>query len=81
MLKRLFLEQQQVICAMLLEDGDKCSLMPFTGTDGITTIEELVEILKYLYQAIEILSGKLYPAISMMLPNKTVFNGIAYFRQ
>ena len=43
MLKR-FLEQQQAICAMLLEDGDNRTLMP--STDKIATVEELVEILK-----------------------------------
>ena len=36
MLKR-FLEQQQAICAMLLEDGDNQSLMP--STDEIATME------------------------------------------
>ena len=36
MLKR-FLEQQQAICAMLLEDGDNRSLMP--STDEIATME------------------------------------------
>ena len=65
MLKR-FLEQQQAICAMLLEDGDNRSLMP--STDEITTMEELVEILKHFYEATEILSGELYPTIGVVFP-------------
>ena len=65
MLKR-FLEQQQAICAMLLEDGDNRSLMP--STDEIATMEELVEILKHFYQATEILSGELYPTIGVVFP-------------
>ena len=47
MLKR-FLEQQQAICAMLLEDGDNQTLMP--STDEIATMEELVEILKHFFK-------------------------------
>ena len=65
MLKR-FIEQQQAICAMLLEDGDNRSLMP--STDKITIIEELVEILKHFYQAAEILIGELYPTIGVVFP-------------
>ena len=65
MLKR-FLEQQQAICAMLLEDGDNRTLMP--STDEIATMEELVEILKHFYQATEILSGELYPTIGVVFP-------------
>ena len=65
MLKR-FIEQQQAICAMLLEDGDNRSLMP--STDEIATMEELVEILKHFYQATEILSGELYPTIGVVFP-------------
>ena len=65
MLKR-FLEQQQAICAMLLEDGDNRTLMP--STDEIATMEELVGILKHVYQATEILSGELYPTIGVVFP-------------
>ena len=65
MLKR-FLEQQQAICAMLLEDGDNQTLMP--STNEIATIEELVEILKHFYQATEILSRELYPTIGVVFP-------------
>jgi len=63
MLKR-FLEQQQAICTMLLEDGDNRSLMP--STDEVTTLEELVKILEHFYQATEIFSGELYPTIGVV---------------
>jgi len=62
MLKR-FLEQQQVICAILLEDGDNRSLMP--TMDEITTIEELAKISEHFYQVI---SGELYSAIGVVFP-------------
>ena len=65
MLKR-FLEQQQAICAMLLEDGDNRALMP--STDEISTMEELVKILEHFYQATEIFSGELYPTIGVVYP-------------
>ena len=65
MLKR-FLEQQQAICAMLLEDGDNRSLM--SSTDEISIIEELVKILEHFYQATEIFSGELYPTIGVVFP-------------
>ena len=65
MLKR-FIEQQEAICAMLLEDGDNRSLMP--SMDEITIIEELIEILKHFYQATEILSAELYPTIGVVFP-------------
>ena len=65
MLKR-FLEQQQAICAMLLEDGDNRTLMP--STDELATMEEFVEILKHFYQATEILGGELYPTIGVVFP-------------
>ena len=65
MLKR-FLEQQQAICAMLLEDRDNRSLMP--SPEEIATMEELVEILKHFYDATKILSGELYPTIGVVFP-------------
>ena len=65
MLKR-FLEQQQAICATLLDDGGNRSLMP--STDEIATMEELVKILEHFYQATEIFSGELYPTIGVVFP-------------
>ena len=79
MLKR-FLEQQQAICAMLLEDGDNRLLMP--STEEISTMEELVEILKHFYDANEILSGELYPIIGVVFPIlNPFFNSVTSFRQ
>ena len=62
MLKR-FLEQQQAICAMLLENEDNPSLMP-----SPYTMEELVEILKHFYDATKILSGELCSTIGVVFP-------------
>ena len=65
MLKR-FLEQQQAICAMLLEDGDNRSLMP--STNEIATMEEFVKIF----------SGELYPTIGVVFP---ILNHVTSYRQ
>ena len=51
---------------MLLDDGENRSLMP--SVDEIVTIEELNLILKYFYQATEILSRELYPIIGVVSP-------------
>ena len=54
-----FTEQQQAVCAVLLEDGGDCILMP--SSNEFAVIEELVDILKPFNDATEILSGDLYP--------------------
>ena len=46
--------------------GDNRSLMP--SPEEISTMEKLVEILKHFYDAIEILSGELYPTIGVVFP-------------
>ena len=64
-----FTEQQQAVCAVLLEDGGDRILMP--SSSEFAVIEELVDILKPFNDATEILSGDLYPTLGIVQP---VFN-------
>ena len=61
-----FIEQQQAVCAVLLEDGGDRVLMP--SATEFSVIEELVDILKPFNDATEILSGDLYPTIGIVQP-------------
>ena len=61
-----FIEQQQAVCAVLLEDGADCVLMP--SSTEFAVIEELVDILKPFNDATEILSGDLYPTLGIVQP-------------
>ena len=63
-----FVEQQQAICAALLESSsrDDRHLMP---TDAeISVAEELIVVLKAFHDATEIISGEKYPTIEMVRP-------------
>ena len=61
-----FTEQQQAVCAVLLEDGGDRILMP--SSNEFAVIEELVDILKPFNDATEILSGDLYPTLGIVQP-------------
>ena len=61
-----FIEQQQAVCAVLLEDGGDRVLMP--SSTEFAVIEELVDILKPFNDATEILSGDLYPTLGIVQP-------------
>ena len=61
-----FIEQQQTVCAVLLEDGGDHVLMP--SSTEFTVIEELVDILKPFNDVTEILSGDLYPTLGIVQP-------------
>ena len=61
-----FIEQQQAVCAVLLEDGGDRVLMP--SSNEFAVIEQLVDILKPFNDATEILSGDLYPALGIVQP-------------
>ena len=61
-----FTEQQQAVCAVLLEDGGDRILMP--SSVEFAVIEELVDILKPFNDATEILSGDLYPTLGIVQP-------------
>ena len=61
-----FMEQQQAVCAVLLEDGGDRVLMPSSTEFAI--IEQLVDILKPFNDATEILSGDLYPTLGIVQP-------------
>jgi len=63
-----FIEQQQPVCAVLLESQrrDDRQLMP---TDNeISTAEELVAVLEAFNDATEIVSGEKYPTIGIVKP-------------
>ena len=63
-----FIEQQQAICAVLLESSsrDDRHLMP---TDAeISVAEELIVVLKAFHDATEIISGEKYPTIGIVKP-------------
>ena len=65
-----FTEQQQAVCAVLLEDGGDRILMP--SSSEFAVIEELVDyVLKPFNDATETLSGDLYPTLGIVQP---VFN-------
>ena len=61
-----FIEQQQAVCAVLLEDGGDRVLMP--SSNEFAVIEELLDILKPFNDATEILSGDLYPTLGIVQP-------------
>ena len=63
-----FIEQQQAICAVMLEGSsrDDRHLMP---TDAeISVAEELIVVLKAFHDATEIISGEKYPTIGIVKP-------------
>jgi len=64
-----FTEQQQAVCAVLLEDGGDRVLMP--SSTEFTVIEELVKILKSFDDATDILGGEAYPTLGII---QTVFH-------
>ena len=49
-----FIEQQQAICAVFLENRDATQFMP--SDDEISAAQELVEMLEVFYSATEIVS-------------------------
>ena len=61
-----FIEQQQAICAVLLEDCGDHVLMP--SATEFAVVEELVDILKPFNNATEILSGDIYPTLGIVQP-------------
>jgi len=61
-----FTEQQQAVCAVLLEDGGDRVLMP--SSTEFAVIEELVKILKPFDDATDILSGEAYPTLGIIQP-------------
>ena len=64
MLKR-FIEQQQPICAVFLEDRDARQFMP---SDDEISAAELVAVLEVFHSATEIVSGETYPTLGIVLP-------------
>jgi len=54
------------VCAVLLEDGSDCILMP--STTEFAAIEELMKILKPFDDATDILSGETYPTLGIIQP-------------
>ena len=65
MIERI-LEQQTAICAVLMENRSDRSLLP--STDDFTVLEELVNVLRPIQQATELLSGSKYATVSCMFP-------------
>ena len=65
MLKR-FIEQQQAICAVFLEDQEARQFIP--SDDELSAAEELVAVLEVFNNATEIISGEKYPTLGMVLP-------------
>ena len=59
-----FTEQQQAVCAALLEDGGDRILMP--SSNEFAVIEELAVILKPFNDATAISSGDLYPTLGIV---------------
>ena len=60
-----FIEQQQAVCAVLLEDGGDCVLMP-TSTEF--AVIGLGNIVKLFSDITERLSGDLYPTLGSVQP-------------
>ena len=61
-----FIEQQQAICAVLLDSRADRQLMP--TDEEISIVEELIVILKSFREGTEIMSGEKYPSLGMVLP-------------
>jgi len=61
-----FTEQQQAVCAVLLEDGGDRVLMP--SSPEFAVIEELVKILKPFDDATDVLSSEAYPTLGIIQP-------------
>ena len=61
-----FIEQQQAICAVFLENQDASQFM--LSDDEISAAEELVEVLEVFHSATEIVSGEKYPTLGIILP-------------
>ena len=61
-----FIEQQQPICAVYLEDRDARQFMPSDAE--ISAAEELVAILEVFHRATEIVSGEKYATIGIVQP-------------
>ena len=65
MLKR-FIEQQQAICAVFLENRDSRQFMPSDAE--LSAVEELVSVLDVFNSATEIVSGEKYPTLGIVAP-------------
>ena len=72
-----FIEQQQAICAVFLEDRDARQFMP--SDDEISAAEELVAMLEVFHSATEIVSGEKYPTLGIVLPllHKLLYHTLA----
>ena len=61
-----FTEQQQAICAVLLDNREDRQLMP--TYQEISVVEEMIMILKSFRDATEIMSGETYPSLGIVMP-------------
>ena len=64
----ILLEQQQAVCAALLESTKRDDRYLMPSSNDFTVIEELVEILEPFRDATEVVSGEKYPTISIICP-------------
>ena len=67
MLERL-LEQQQAICAVLLESENRDVRLLIPSSEEFAVAEEVTQILKTFHIATEIVSGEKYPTIGIVHP-------------
>lgn len=67
MLERL-LEQQQAICAVLLESEKRDVRLLMPSSEEFAVAQELTEILKTFHFATEVISGEKYPTIGIAHP-------------
>ena len=63
-----FVEQQQAICAALLESSSRDDRHLMLTDAEISVAEELIVVLKAFHDATEIISGENYPMIGMVRP-------------
>ncbi len=72
-----YIEQQQPICAVFLENRDARQFMP--SDDEISAAEELVAVLEIFQRATEIVSGEKYPTLGIVQPllQKLLFHTLA----
>ena len=66
-LERL-LEQQQAVCAVLLESEKRDVRLLMPSSEEFTVAQEVNEILKTFHFATEIISAKKYPTIAIVHP-------------